>query len=40
MLTRYMHIDEALRVAADRVSAKVLALLDGRDRDAGSSTRR
>jgi len=26
---RYVHIDEALRVAADRVSAKVVALLDG-----------
>ncbi len=27
---RYIHIDEALRVAADRISAEIAALLDGR----------
>jgi integrase len=27
---RYIHIDEALRVAVDKVSAEIAALLDGR----------
>jgi integrase len=29
---RYVHIDEALRIAADRISAEIAALLDGRKR--------
>lgn len=36
---RYVHIDEAVRLAADRVSAKIEALLDGRAVTVGQSAR-
>ena len=36
---RYVHIDEALRVAADKVSAELSELLDGRRREGSAQIR-